>query len=40
MDLYGKIDFTGVHDDEYNPIPNLYDPKRDTYFNDVDKLGP
>jgi hypothetical protein len=27
-DLYGKIDFTGVHDDEYNPIPNLYDPRR------------
>jgi hypothetical protein len=26
--LYGKIDFTGVHDDEYNPIPNLYDPRR------------
>lgn len=40
MDLYGKIDFTGVHDNEYNPIPNLYNPKRDTYFNDVDGLGP
>lgn len=40
LDLYGKIDYTGIHDNEYNPIPNLYDPKREVHFNEVDKLGP
>lgn len=36
--LYGKIDYTGVHDDEYDPVPNLYDPRRETYFNDADRF--
>ena len=39
-ELYGKINYTGVHDEEYDPIPNLYDPQRRSYFNDTDKLGP
>ena len=38
LDLYGKMDITGVHQGQYQPVPNIYYKERQTYFNDVDKL--
>jgi hypothetical protein len=35
---YGRIDYAGVHADEYEPVPNIYYKDRDTYFNDPDQL--
>jgi hypothetical protein len=37
MKLYGKIDLTGTHEDEYSPVPNIYYHDRQTYFNDINK---
>ena len=36
--LYGKIDLTGVHEEEYEPVPNIYYQDRQTYFNDINKI--
>lgn len=38
MSLYGKIDLTGVHEEEYEPVPNIYYEQRQTYFNDINKI--
>lgn len=31
LDLYGKFDMTGIHDDEPEPCPRVFDPRRRTY---------
>ena len=31
LDVYGKCDITGVHDDEAEPCPNVWDAKRQTW---------
>lgn len=36
-DLYGKIDLTGCHENEFEPVPNIYYHDRQTYFNDIHK---
>ena len=36
-ELYGKFDITGTHEKEYEPVPNLWDERRKTFFNDIDK---
>ena len=38
LSQYGKIDLTGSHTEEYEPVPNIYYQDRQTYFNDVEKL--
>jgi len=38
MDLYGKFNIVGVHDDEPNPVPNIYDPWRKYHFYDSDQF--
>lgn len=38
-ELYGKCDISGRHEDEYEPVPNLYDPKRKVHFFEVNKMG-
>lgn len=35
MQLLGKYDITGIHDDEYEPVPNLYYEDRNTYFDEI-----
>ncbi len=40
MKLYGKCDIGGKHDDEYDPVPDRYDPVRRVNFLEVDKLAP
>lgn len=35
MSLYGKIDLTGTHEDEFSPVPNIFYDQRKTYFNDI-----
>ena len=37
-DLYGKVDLTGTHEDEYSPVPNIYYKDRQTYFDDITKV--
>jgi hypothetical protein len=37
--LYGKCDISGRHEDEYEPVPNIYDPKRKVHFREVDQKG-
>ena len=34
MSLYGRRGVSGVHIDEVDPVPNLYDPHRKTHFQD------
>lgn len=36
MDLYGKFNFAGVHDDEPIPVPNFEIKNRKRKFYDVD----
>lgn len=36
--LYGKIDLTGTHPDEYSPVPNIYYADRHTHFDDINKI--
>ena len=37
MSKYGKIDLTGTHPEEFEPVPNIYYKDRQTYFNDIHK---
>lgn len=38
LSLYGKIDLTGTHEEEFEPVPNIYYEDRQTYFNDINKI--
>ena len=39
-EIYGKMDLTGTHEEEYEPVPNIYYQDRQTYFNEVtEKFG-
>ena len=38
MNLYGKFNLVGVHDDEPNPVPNAYNKWRKYHFYDSDKF--
>lgn len=38
MKIYGKYGFSGQHDDEPEAVPNIYYPRRKTFFNDVNKF--
>lgn len=31
-EIYGKCHISGVRKDEYEPVPNLFDEGRQTYF--------
>lgn len=31
MSKYGKVDYTGVHDDDFEPCPRTWDPYRKTW---------
>jgi small subunit ribosomal protein S29 len=33
-EIWGKYNFSGVHDDDVDPVPNLYDKRRKYHFND------
>jgi hypothetical protein len=35
LSLYGKMDLTGTHQNESEPVPNIYYEDRHTYFNDI-----
>ena len=34
LDLYGKIDMTGVHEDDDEPCPRVWDPVRQCWSDD------
>ena len=36
--LYGKINQAGIHDDEPDPVPNLFDERRKVYFHEYKKF--
>lgn len=38
MNIYGKFNLSGVHDEEPNPVPNFYIEDRQTYFYEYDKI--
>ena len=38
LDLYGKIDMTGVHEDDDDPCPREYDPIRQCWSDDWKKF--
>lgn len=37
-EIYGKYDGAGVHVNEPEPAPNLYDPERKVYFKDYEQF--
>jgi small subunit ribosomal protein S29 len=38
LSLYGKYNFSGVHDNDVDPVPNVYDPIRKYHFRDHEKF--
>ena len=38
LNLYGKFNLSGVHDEEPNPVPNFYIEERQTYFYEYDNV--
>jgi len=38
MELYGKFNLAGVHDDEPEPVPVTYDPERKVWSNDWEQF--
>jgi small subunit ribosomal protein S29 len=38
LNIYGKCNYSGVHDEEPEPVPNLYDERRKTYFREHEKF--
>ncbi|CAK74508.1 unnamed protein product (macronuclear) [Paramecium tetraurelia] len=38
LSLYGKFNLSGVHDDDPDPCPNLYDERRGYHFKDFEKF--
>jgi small subunit ribosomal protein S29 len=37
-DLYGKFNYSGVHDNEPEPVPNTFYKRRKAYFKDHEKF--
>jgi len=36
LKLYGKYNFSGVHEEDPDPAPNLYNKRQKTYFKDYE----
>lgn len=37
MELFGRYDVTGIHDDEYEPVPDIQYEDRKTSFDVITK---
>lgn len=37
-ELFGKFDITGTHENEYEPVPNLWDERRQVHFDEIEKV--
>lgn len=37
MSLYGKFNFSGKHENDPEPIKNVYYPERKAYLNDIEE---
>jgi len=38
LDLWGKYNFSGVHDNDVPAVPNIYDKKRKYFFDEHKKF--